>query len=61
MGKAVPALTRRGFVTSGPPAHYSATWGRVRLWAGRLRRVPFVQITRMKPGQLDPVNGLRPP
>lgn len=27
MGKAVPALTHRGFVTGGPPAHYSATWG----------------------------------
>jgi|APEBP8051073178_1049388.scaffolds.fasta_scaffold12430_3 hypothetical protein len=61
MGKAVPALTHRGFVTGGPPAHYSATWGRVRLRAGRLRRVPFVQITRMEPGQLDPVNGLRSP
>lgn len=31
MGKAVPALTHRGFVTGGPPAHYSATLGRVRL------------------------------
>lgn len=39
MGKAVPALTHRGFVTNGLPAHYSATWGRVRLRAGRgLRR-----------------------
>lgn len=34
MGKAVPALTHRGFVTGGPPALYSATWGRVRLRAG---------------------------
>jgi hypothetical protein len=50
MRKAVPALTHRGFVTGGPPAHYSATWGRVRLRAGRLRRVPFVQIARMEPG-----------
>lgn len=25
---------RRGFVTSGPPAHYGAIWGRVRLRAG---------------------------
>lgn len=61
MGKAVPALTHRGFVAGGPPAHYSATWGRVRLRAGRLRRAAFVQITRMEPGQLDPVNGLRTP
>lgn len=37
MGKAVPALTHRGFVTSGPPALYSATWGRVRLRGGAAR------------------------
>lgn len=44
MGKAVPALTHRGFVTGGPPAHYSATWGRVRLQAGRGFRRPALII-----------------
>jgi len=29
-----PALKRPGFVTSGPPALYSAMWKRVRLRAG---------------------------
>lgn len=31
---AVPTLKRRGIVTGGPPALYSAMWKRVRLRAG---------------------------
>ncbi len=34
-GKSGPGADAPGFVTGGPPAHYSATWGRVRLRAGR--------------------------
>jgi hypothetical protein len=39
MGKAVPALTHRGFVTGGPPAHYSATGSA--LASGRSRLLPL--------------------
>ena len=35
MGKAVPALTHRGCVTSGPSALYGAMEKRVRLRAAR--------------------------
>jgi hypothetical protein len=40
MGKAVPALTHRDFFTGGPPAHYIATWARVRLRAVGTRLAP---------------------
>jgi hypothetical protein len=60
-GKSGPGADAPGLCHWRPSGSLQRDMGRVRLRAGRLRRVPFVQITRMEPGQLDPVNGLRSP
>ena len=46
MGKAVPALTHRGFVTGGPPALYGAMWKRVRLRAGAAAAASYLIATK---------------
>ena len=43
---AVPALSRRGFVTGGPPALYSAMWKRVRLRAGTAAAASHLIVTK---------------